>query len=70
MHDANGTPLKKGDKVMIPCVIAELGPDEDYCNVRLETTLGRKPDGQKETFYAVNTAQVVKISGADNPVGL
>lgn len=61
MHDANGTELKVGDKVMIPAVVTHLGAEEGYCNVSLETTLGRRPDGLKETFSAVNTAQVVLL---------
>ena len=65
MHDANGHPLRVGDKVLIPCEITDLsGPGcEDYCNVGLRTTLGRRPDGRLESFSAVNTAQLVKVSG-------
>jgi len=71
MHDANGTPLKVGDRVMIPCVIIDLCQGTpDYCNVGVETTLGRRPDGQKEIFRAINTAQLVKLSGEDKPLGL
>lgn len=61
MHDANGTPLKKGDVVMIPCVITGLCDGEEYCNVSVETQYGRRPDGNKETFSAINTAQVVLL---------
>ena len=63
MHDANGTPLKKGDKVMIEAEIVELSPHEDYCNVSLETTRGRRPDGNKE-HIAINTGVLVKLSSA------
>jgi hypothetical protein len=70
MHDANGTPLKVGDKVIIPGVVTQLSPMEDYCNVSVETTLGRKPDGEKNTFGAINTAQIVKVATAEKPIGL
>jgi hypothetical protein len=61
MHDANGTRLQAGDKVMLPCVITELHATEEFCNVSLETELGRRPDGQKERFSAINTAQMVLV---------
>lgn len=59
MHDANGTPLSKGDIVYIPAVITELFAGEDYCNVKAESLIGRRPDGSKETFYAINTGVMV-----------
>lgn len=65
VHDHNGTPLKPGDIVNIPCIVTETYGGQDYCNVRLETIHGRKPDGAKETFSAINTAQVVLV---DRPV--
>ena len=70
MYDANGTPLKVGDKVLIPAVIVDVSDTEDYCNLSVKTTLGRKPDGNKESISAINTAVVVKISGADLSLGL
>jgi hypothetical protein len=66
MHDINGSKLNVGDKVLIPCEIVELSEaTEEFCNVKVTTTLGRKPDGQKESFSAINTAQLVKVSGGD-----
>lgn len=59
MHDRNGTPLKVGDLVMIPGKITTLQAGEDYCNVGVETVHGRRPDGMKETFYAINTGVLV-----------
>ena len=59
MHDRNGTPIKVGDKVNVPCVVTQLNPSEDYCNITLETTYGRRPDGAKERFYALNTGVIV-----------
>jgi hypothetical protein len=59
MHDRNGTPLQVGDVVLIPSKITALFPSEDYCNVAAESIHGRRPDGQKETFCAINTGVVV-----------
>ena len=59
MHDRNGTPLKKGDRVLIPAIITDLYETEDFCNVGLETVEGRRPDGSKEHISAINTAVVV-----------
>jgi len=59
MHDRNGTPLKKGDVVLVSARITDLSAGEDYCNVQLETLAGRRPDGNKETISAINTAVVV-----------
>lgn len=59
MHDRNGTPLQKGDVVLIPAVIKELHGGEEFCNVSLESLHGRRPDGLKETFYSINTGVVL-----------
>jgi hypothetical protein len=59
VHDRNGTPLKKGDLVLIPAVITELQAGEDYCNVSLQTVSGRRPDGLKEYISAINTGVLV-----------
>jgi hypothetical protein len=67
MHDANGTPLKVGDRVMIPAVITHLSPGEDFCNVSIETSIGRRPDGQKERMSAINTGVLVKVANAESP---
>ena len=61
MHDANGTPLVKGDRVIIEATITELSAQEDFCNVSLETVLGRRPDGAKEHVCAINTGVLVKL---------
>ncbi len=65
MHDANGTPLRKGDRVLIPGIITELSVSDEYCNVNVETELGRRPDGVKETFHAINTAQLIKFRNTE-----
>lgn len=68
MHDVNGTPLKKGDIVLVPMRITDLGGGEDFCNVGLESVHGRRPDGAKERMSAINTGVVVKYADADAPV--
>lgn len=64
MHDRNGTPLNVGDEVLIPAVITELQPGEEFCNVTLKTVSGRRPDKQKETISAINTGVLVKFAQA------
>lgn len=59
MHDKNGKPLKVGDIVVVECVVKDVSTTPDYCNCTLETVHGRRPDGQKERFSAINTAVVV-----------
>jgi hypothetical protein len=61
MHDANGTKLEKGDRVIIEAVIESLSPSEEFCNVSLATVLGRRPDDAKEHICAINTAVIVKM---------
>lgn len=65
MHDARGKALKVGDLVMIPAVVTELCETEDYCNVTVKSQIGRRPDGVKETWYAVNTGIMLKVSADD-----
>ncbi len=64
MHDANGTPLKKGDSVLIPAEIVDLSPGEEFCNVSLETAYGRRPDGNKERISGINTGVLIKFANA------
>lgn len=66
MHDARGKPLKVGDLVLIPAVVTSVQPFDDFCNVTVRTQIGRRPDGQKEHVYAVNTGVLVKISESDD----
>lgn len=64
MHDANGTALKVGDVVLIEGIITKLDPNEEYCNVTVETAKGRRPDKQVETISAINTGVLVKFASA------
>lgn len=65
MHDHLGHELKVGDRVLVPCIIKELGSEENYCNVSLDSFYGRRPDDQKEMFYAINTGVVVRWNEGD-----
>lgn len=65
MHDAISRPLTIGDRVLIPATIISLGGGEEYCNVGIETTLGRRPDAKKETMSAINTAVMLRANPAD-----
>jgi hypothetical protein len=62
MHDKNGTPIEKGDKVMIEAVIEEAHATEEFCNV----TLGIGKDQEHGPFnihstVTLNAKQVEKI---------
>ena len=65
MHDKNGTPVKRGDIVLIPAVIVSASPNNDFCNLDVETLHGQRPDGRKNTIYALNTAQVILLEKKD-----
>ena len=66
MHDAKGRPLKVGDKVRIDAIITQLSEGtEDYCNVSVETVLGRRPDGAKERVSAINTGVLLRANPGD-----
>jgi hypothetical protein len=65
MHDCNGTPLKAGDVVLIEARIVELHPGDDYCNVTVETLVGRRPDGAHERISAINTGVLTLYQKGD-----
>ena len=62
MHDRNDTPLKVGDCVLIEGVISNLSESTpDYCNVTVQSVVGRKPDGLQETL-CINTNVLALMS--------
>ncbi len=65
MHDAKGRELKVGDTVLIPAKITQLSPSENYCNVSAASVLGRRPDGAKENFGAINTGVMLRANAGD-----
>lgn len=65
MHDAKNRPLKVGDRVLIPARITELSATADYCNVSVESALGRRPDGKPERASAINTAVLLRSNHDD-----
>jgi len=65
MHDAKGRDLKVGDSALIPVRIKQLHATEDYCNVSAESLYGRRPDGAKETFGAINTGVLLRANAGD-----
>ncbi len=65
MHDRTGRKLKVGDSVVIPGVITAVSETDDYCNVNVETTHGRKPDGAKENIGGINTNVLIKVNADD-----
>jgi hypothetical protein len=65
MHDAKNRPLKVGDMVLVPCRIKEIQATEDYCNVTIESTFGRRPDGKPERISAINSAVTLRSNAGD-----
>lgn len=66
MHDAKGRPLKVGDTVLIPAKVTFLNEStEDFCNVGVETSIGRRPDGLSEKFGAINTGVLLRHNPGD-----
>lgn len=57
MHDRKGNPVKVGDRVNVPCVIAEVQSNDGYCNCRVETEERMYP-GNSKTVIVLNTKQV------------
>ena len=60
MHDKNGKPLVKGDKVTVQFVIRECSPDHDFCNCTLDT-IEPMPGNGHRCCLVLNTKQVEKI---------
>lgn len=70
MHDARNRPLKVGDRVLIPAVITELQATADYCNVTVESAIGRRPDKAREKVSAINTGVLLRSNAGDeNDIG-
>lgn len=65
MHDRDGKELKVGDTVLLPATVTQLHATEDFCNVQLASLYGRRPDGAKETVYAINTAVLLRAEPGD-----
>ena len=68
MHDAKGRELKQGDRVVIVGVVTQVSSTENYCNVSVESVLGRRPDGAKETMSAINTGVLLRANAGDENV--
>lgn len=69
MHDAKGRALKVGDVVLIPAKITQLYAGEEYCNVGASSVYGRRPDGAKESFGAINTGVMLRANDGDTNDG-
>lgn len=65
MHDAKGRPLSEGDIALIPVKITQVSATEEYCNVSVQSILGRRPDGVKENISAINTAVLLRANVGD-----
>lgn len=66
MHDHKGRALKVGDHVLISANVTEISATRDYCNVTVESVLGRLPDGAKERISAINTNVLARANKGDD----
>lgn len=64
MHDRNGTPLRVGDKVMLPGTVTSCQVNVDYCNVTVDL-LPMRGAGERRECWTGNTGQTVLIEKAD-----
>ena len=56
-HDKNGVLLQPGDLVSLPCLVRDVSPGEEFCNVTLVSQEPMFP-GDQLTTIVVNTKQV------------
>lgn len=65
MHDRNGTPIQKGDVVLLEATVKELYGGDDYCNVQLGIGAD-KPHGADnvQASVTINTRQTVLLKRA------
>lgn len=64
-HDKFGVVLHTGDHVLVPCIVKEVQPGDEYCNVTLETE-NPMPPYTTPTTLVLNTKQVVYWDGDDD----
>lgn len=65
MHDAIGRPLKEGDRVFVPAVVTGVFAGEDYCNVHVDTVIGRRPDNKPERISGINSGVFLRANPGD-----
>ena len=63
-HDINGTPLKKGDRVLVECIVDSVYATDEgkYCNLNVTTVLPMPPY-ETGTSITLNTRQCVLLRG-------
>lgn len=63
MHDKNGNPIKKGDRVTIEAEIIETYATDTYCNVQLRVTEKDQVHGPNnvQSIVTVNSKQTTLI---------
>lgn len=66
MHDRNGTPLAKGDVVVIKARIIDTQAAEEYCNVNLEIGFEAEhgPHNVHTSLSSINTRQLLLVEKA------
>lgn len=65
-HDAKGRELKAGDRVMVPMIVVGVIPNEDFCNVHLQTVATMPHYKWKSELSAINTTMVLRAEPGDS----
>jgi hypothetical protein len=60
MHDANGKPVKVGDKVNIPATITETYATDEYCSIQVKPDHPMYPSDRRDAIV-LNSRQVVLV---------
>jgi len=66
-HDAKGTPLQIGDRVLIPGILTGIAPTDEYCNCAVDLEHFMPPDKTTTTLLNINTRQLIKAEPAEAP---
>lgn len=64
MHDKNGNPVKKGDKVIIEGVVRETYETEEFCNVQIAIGHDKEHGAHNvQSAVTLNTKQIEVVTG-------
>ena len=63
-HDRNGNPISVGDEISIPCIVKQIQPGDEYCNVTVAAKYPMPPYTTEYTL-TLNTKQVEKLFSGD-----
>lgn len=61
MHDKNGKPIKKGDKVIIEAVVRETYATDEFCNIQLGIGMDEEHAAHNVQAYVTLNAKQVEV---------